>query len=130
MTISSMWMHLWFSILTLLLWMGCCPCSMLMTSVAAAAVATVEMTVTADGSTVDEAEDPSPPGSNCRLWTGALECGWEPQLQPMEVKGFHATTDGDDDTVLFYAYVPPDVATFYNETAGKSKRKLQLWCKQ
>ncbi|GAX13187.1 hypothetical protein FisN_17Hh117 [Fistulifera solaris] len=47
---------------------------------------------------------------NCHLWTGAPECGWEPNLRPMEV--FDST---------FYAYVPPDVSTYYNETDGTRK---------
>ena len=48
------------------------------------------------------------PAKVCYEWTGA-ECSWEPNLQPMTVDfGSHNET--------FYAYVHPDVSTFYNET--------------
>lgn len=53
----------------------------------------------------------STPG-NCAPWTGA-ECAWEPNLQPMKLQGLHED--------IFYAYVTPDVSTFYNETAGSRK---------
>jgi prolyl 4-hydroxylase len=52
----------------------------------------------------------TPPISTCAEWSGA-ECGWEPNLQPMLVNfGSYNET--------FYAYVPPDVSTFYNQTSG------------
>ena len=53
----------------------------------------------------------------CHSWTGAT-CDWEPNLQKMTVaygNGAYNET--------FYAYVTPDVATFYNETPGSRKAK-------
>lgn len=53
-------------------------------------------------------DDSVVPPQTCYEWTGA-ECSWEPNLRPMTVDfmGYNET---------FYAYVPPDVSTFYNET--------------
>ena len=48
------------------------------------------------------------PGKICYEWTGA-ECSWEPNLRPM-------TVDFGQYNETFYAYVQPDVSTFYNET--------------
>ncbi|ACI65565.1 predicted protein [Phaeodactylum tricornutum CCAP 1055/1] len=46
----------------------------------------------------------------CAEWTGA-ECAWEPNLQAMNA-------DFGRFNETFYAYVVPDVATFYNKTPG------------
>ena len=48
------------------------------------------------------------PVKKCYEWTGA-ECSWEPNMRPM-------TVDFGSYNETFYAYVPPDVSTFYNET--------------
>lgn len=48
--------------------------------------------------------------SNCAAWSGA-ECSWEPNLRPM-------TVDFGPIKETFYAYVTPDVSTFYNQTEG------------
>jgi hypothetical protein len=53
-------------------------------------------------------------------WSGsAVSCGWEPNLLPMTVQyggGYNET---------YYAYVTPDVSTFYNAPA-KSKKPSKL----
>ena len=59
-------------------------------------------------------ENNSGPG-NCREWSGS-ECDWEPNLKPFQVDFGHSET-------TFYAYVTPDVSTFYNETSGTRKPK-------
>jgi len=52
--------------------------------------------------------DTATPPKLCYEWTGA-ECSWEPNLRPM-------TVDFGSYNETFYAYVQPDVSTFYNET--------------
>ncbi|KAL7580981.1 hypothetical protein ACA910_005795 [Epithemia clementina (nom. ined.)] len=56
-------------------------------------------------------QSPPPGAQTCYEWTGS-SCSWEPNLQPMKV----SFSKGEDST--FYAYVTPDVSTFYNETKG------------
>jgi prolyl 4-hydroxylase len=51
------------------------------------------------------------PASCQHAWTGA-ECSWEPNLRPMTVQNFY----GQQETETFYAYVTPDVSSFYNKT--------------
>jgi prolyl 4-hydroxylase len=53
----------------------------------------------------------APPASCQHAWTGA-ECSWEPNLRPMTVQNFY----GQQETETFYAYVTPDVSSFYNKT--------------
>ena len=48
----------------------------------------------------------------CYEWTGSA-CSWEPNLQPMKV-----SFEDNPSKSTFYAYVHPDVSTFYNETQG------------
>lgn len=57
------------------------------------------------------ASDNGDPSQHCAEWSGA-ECSWEPNLKAMTVD-FGPTVQE-----TFYAYVTPDVATFYNKTAG------------
>ncbi|GKY93301.1 hypothetical protein MPSEU_000297600 [Mayamaea pseudoterrestris] len=58
----------------------------------------------------DESSDLFPP-QHCAEWSGA-QCSWEPNLAKMTVDF------GAGYKEPFYAYVTPDVATFYNETKG------------
>ena len=60
----------------------------------------------------EEATDDTSP-QTCYEWTGSA-CSWEPNLQPMKVS-FEEKGSADS---TFYAYVHPDVSTFYNETKG------------
>lgn len=77
--------------------------------------AEVEVGVDGEGGGEDGSEqDPQ----TCHAWTGA-SCDWEPNLKKMTVAygngAFNET---------FYAYVTPDVSTFYNETAARRKAKI------
>src|SRR3569623_738198 len=55
--------------------------------------------------------DPGPP-QHCAEWSGA-QCSWEPNLKPM-------TVDYGPVKETFYAYMTPDVATFYNKNTGST----------
>ena len=48
----------------------------------------------------------------CYEWTGSM-CSWEPNLQPMQVK-----FDPSGPSETFYAYVDPDISTYYNQSTG------------
>lgn len=61
-----------------------------------------------------EATDDASNSPQCAVWSGA-ECAWEPNLQTMKVDF------GPKLQETFSAYVTPDVAEFYNETAGSRK---------
>ena len=56
---------------------------------------------------------------NCHAWAGAT-CEWEPNLRPMTV---HYESNALPNET-FYAYVTPDVSTFYNDTAMSRKEVL------
>ena len=65
-----------------------------------------EVELDVDGDVLDEFAYPQ----TCHAWTGA-SCDWEPNLKSMTVQygsGVYNET--------FYAYVTPDVSTFYNLT--------------
>jgi len=63
----------------------------------------------------DPSSSPSPPRSqHCAEWSGA-KCDWEPSLKPMNVDFGPALQE------TFYAYVTPDVSTFYNRTEKSMK---------
>lgn len=64
--------------------------------------------------TVEEDEFTEYP-QTCHAWTGA-SCDWEPNLQPMTVQYGNGAYNES-----FFAYVTPDVSTFYNLTR-KSKK--------
>lgn len=70
-----------------------------------------------DANTATDTTTSNSPGS-CAEWTGA-QCGWEPNLRPMEVQL------GYGENVTFYAYVQPDVSTFYNSSTG-TKRPMKM----
>jgi hypothetical protein len=70
-----------------------------------------EVELDVDGDVLDEFAYPQ----TCHAWTGA-SCDWEPNLKSMTVQygsGVYNET--------FYAYVTPDVSTFYNLTRGSKK---------
>lgn len=56
----------------------------------------------------DVADDEKYP-QNCHAWTGAT-CEWEPNLHKMTVSYQNNYNE------TFYAYITPEVSTFYNET--------------
>jgi len=70
----------------------------------------------------DEDDDQQHPVT-CDAWTGS-SCDWEPNLQKMTV------AYGSGASEVFYAYVTPDVATFYNETAGQRQAKTPAFTGQ
>jgi hypothetical protein len=57
-------------------------------------------------------EEDEIPQNKCHAWTGAT-CSWEPNLHPMTV----VYQNGYNET--FYAYVTPDISSFYNESTGQ-----------
>jgi hypothetical protein len=69
-----------------------------------------EVEIDPEGQTVSSS--PSSVQTTCHAWTGA-SCDWEPNLKAMKLQ-FQGGTYSE----TFYAYVTPDVSTFYNETAG------------
>jgi prolyl 4-hydroxylase len=83
-------------------------CSTVLLSIALVCLA--RLVRSQDGSAAAEAVVPPPP-QHCEEWTGA-QCEWEPNLKLMTAE-FGPTLKEP-----FYAYVTPDVATFYNKTAG------------
>lgn len=65
----------------------------------------------------DSASEADYPAQQCAEWSGA-QCSWEPNLRKMTVDF------GVGYTEPFYAYVTPDVSTFYNATE-KSRVEVQ-----
>lgn len=59
----------------------------------------------------DETVDATHPHADSCAWTGG-SCEWDYNMQAMTV------TFENDRKESFFAYVEPDVATFYNETEG------------
>jgi prolyl 4-hydroxylase len=90
----------------------------------------VTTTIFARGTTTASAQPslhhtpPPPPDDaapqHCATWSGA-SCDWEPNLRPLQVQ---QPFGGTATTTTFYAYVTPDVSTFYNATASSRKPKI------
>lgn len=60
----------------------------------------------------DETPDYTHPHADSCSWTGG-SCEWDYNMQPM------TATFENNVKETFYAYVEPDVSTFYNETEGQ-----------
>ena len=82
-----------------------------------------ETQVGLNGDVEIDQDDPSSSNPTCHSWTGAT-CDWEPNLKKMTV------TLGGTYNETFYAYMTPDVSTFYNETPGQRKAKTPLFTGQ
>lgn len=75
----------------------------------ASSASSQEVEIDATGDVTDDEDNHGIP-KTCHSWTGAA-CDWEPNLKAMTVPY------GDLYNETFYAYVTPDVSTFYNQSA-------------